>query len=286
MKLILRNLIVFFLLSLFFSLRGMSQTTNDSTSRLSASYIASFPKDGIDIIKSPFLLSKKQAFIGFSLGVLGVLIYTQDGAIQSFSQRNRTVFTDNLSKYALEPWGRGIYTVGIMGLFYLHGMVLDNNRTKKVALLGVKTLLVTTPFILGSKMMFYRDRPFLANSPDPKQWHGIFQGLKRAKRLKELDFNTSFPSGHTTSAFAIATIINSEFKDKKAVTIVAYSLATLTGLSRIHDNKHWATDVLAGAAFGYGMAKVIVNRNNAGFQFVPYKTKTETGFFMRFPISG
>ena len=42
-----------------------------------------------------------------------------------------------------------------------------------------------------------------------------------------------------------------EYRNKPFIPIIAYSIATLVGVSRITENKHWATDVLAGAALGY-----------------------------------
>lgn len=262
------------------------QTVPDSIPRLNKTYFKSYLKDTKDIITTPFAWNKRQLVATLIAGGIGIMIYQNDGQIQSFSQDVRNTSSDAVSKYALEPWGRGLYTTSIVGLFYLHGILAKNDRTKKVALLGAKVLVVTAPFIFLSKALVYRDRPFYPNGPNPNKWHGLAYGLRNVKSIKDLDFNTSFPSGHTTSAFAIATIIASEYKDKPIVPIVAYSLATLTGLSRIHDNKHWASDVFAGALFGYGMAKVIYNRNNAGFQVLPYSTKKETGFFMKIPING
>ena len=63
--------------------------------------------------------------------------------------------------------------------------------------------------------------------------------------------STSFPSGHTTAAFAAATVFAQEYKDRLWVPILSYSAASLIGLSRITENAHWASDVFAGAALGY-----------------------------------
>jgi len=68
-----------------------------------------------------------------------------------------------------------------------------------------------------------------------------------------------FPSGHTTVAFAAATVFASEYKDKIFIPVIAYSAATLIGISRITENKHWATDVSTGAAIGYLAGKNVVN---------------------------
>ncbi|MCD4731280.1 MAG: phosphatase PAP2 family protein, partial [Bacteroidales bacterium] len=47
-----------------------------------------------------------------------------------------------------------------------------------------------------------------------------------------------------------ASVLAQGYKDKLWVGITSYSIATLVGLSRLHDGKHWATDVIAGAAIG------------------------------------
>jgi membrane-associated phospholipid phosphatase len=70
---------------------------------------------------------------------------------------------------------------------------------------------------------------------------------------------SSFPSGHTTVAFAAATVFASEYKNLKIIPIISYSVASLIGISRIIVNQHWATDVVAGAAIGYLAGKNVVN---------------------------
>lgn len=59
----------------------------------------------------------------------------------------------------------------------------------------------------------------------------------------------SFPSGHTTLAFAAAAALDRE-TSARWVPWVAYPLAGLVGWSRIHDDRHWTSDVVAGAALG------------------------------------
>lgn len=58
----------------------------------------------------------------------------------------------------------------------------------------------------------------------------------------------SFPSGHTTSAFAFASVVGVEHGWRWGVP--AYALAAFAGWSRINDNKHYLHDVLAGATVG------------------------------------
>jgi membrane-associated phospholipid phosphatase len=62
---------------------------------------------------------------------------------------------------------------------------------------------------------------------------------------------TSFPSGHTAEAFAAATFMAKEYGDQSIwYPIGAYTLATGIGAMRVLNNRHWATDVLAGAGIG------------------------------------
>jgi membrane-associated phospholipid phosphatase len=61
----------------------------------------------------------------------------------------------------------------------------------------------------------------------------------------------SFPSGHTTQAFISATFMHHEYGEKSVwYSILAYSMATSTGAMRMMNDRHWFSDVLAGAAVG------------------------------------
>jgi membrane-associated phospholipid phosphatase len=95
----------------------------------------------------------------------------------------------------------------------------------------------------------------------------------------------SFPSGHTTTAFAAAAAITSEArrmspKSLPYVATLTYGGATLVGLSRMYHNNHWASDIALGAAVGtFSGLKVVryshahqdnlVDRFVLGVTFVP-----------------
>lgn len=61
----------------------------------------------------------------------------------------------------------------------------------------------------------------------------------------------SFPSGHTTLAFATATTLSLQYK-KWYVTVPAYAWAASVGYSRMRLGRHYPTDVAAGAIIGIG----------------------------------
>ncbi|AKQ47833.1 hypothetical protein TH63_18935 [Rufibacter radiotolerans] len=89
--------------------------------------------------------------------------------------------------------------------------------------------------------------------------------------------NYSFPSGHTTYAFVVATMVSREFKGKsKWIGIASYAAAGTTGLFRVLNDAHWMSDVLAGAGVGVLSTNLVYLANdrwfkNAGFnaQFMP-----------------
>ncbi len=78
---------------------------------------------------------------------------------------------------------------------------------------------------------------------------------------------TSFPSGHTATAFMTAEFLRSEYKaTSKWIGIGAYTFATATAIYRIKNNRHWLNDVIAGAGFGILSAK-------AGEKIQPFISK-------------
>jgi hypothetical protein len=71
----------------------------------------------------------------------------------------------------------------------------------------------------------------------------------------------SFPSGHSTSAFAIATAIAGHYEDHPSVAAIAYTLATSIAFARVYDRAHFPSDVVAGALIGHTIAKSIVHNH-------------------------
>ncbi|PSL34027.1 phosphatase PAP2 family protein [Dyadobacter jiangsuensis] len=83
--------------------------------------------------------------------------------------------------------------------------------------------------------------------------------LKSATHTLRPDGSTynSFPSGHTTQAFAAATFLNEEYKDRYPwMPYASYTVASSVGLLRVANNRHYISDVLVGAGIGYLSMKV------------------------------
>ena len=190
----------------------------------------------------------KKEWITFGGAVVGgTVLYIYDGQIRNFFQSHRTPGTDKLSKYGFEPWGSGLYTLPLLGGFYLYGLSAKNTRVRQMALAGTQAFVMGAISVTLLKTLFGRHRPYQDIPPNPRLWTGPFGSL---------DYN-SMPSGHTTVAFSVATVFASVYKDKPWVGVLSYGIATGVALSRLNDDKHWASDVFIGAALGFAIGKTV-----------------------------
>ncbi len=117
------------------------------------------------------------------------------------------------------------------------GMKLGGVKSKHglgdMAIIYALANLLETGLVYGTKQWIQRDRPDDSN-------------------------NHSFPSGHTATAFVAAEFLHQEYKDQSAwISIGGYAAASFVGLARIYNNKHWLSDVLAGAGVGILSVKIV-----------------------------
>ncbi len=77
----------------------------------------------------------------------------------------------------------------------------------------------------------------------------------------------SFPSGHTATAFMCATMLHKEYGNLSPwISFGGYAVASFTGVSRMMNNRHWCTDVIAGAAIGIASVELAYLVNDAIFK--------------------
>ena len=121
---------------------------------------------------------------------------------------------------------------------WIAGMVSNNKKLQKDALFSLESFALSQAFTFGVKA--------IVNKPRPHEADPTLIALKNAK-------NGSFPSGHTSEAFATATSLTLITK-KWYVAVPAYSWASLVGYSRMYLGVHYPADVLGGALLGTGSA--------------------------------
>ncbi|UCH93948.1 MAG: phosphatase PAP2 family protein, partial [Candidatus Aminicenantes bacterium] len=152
-----------------------------------------------------------------------------------------------------------------IGSFYLGGVLLKDDRAKETARLSLKSMLHAVVVTQVLKRIFHRQRPFVEDGVD--RW--FVDGKGKAYR--------SFPSGHTSTAWSVATVIAGMYRDKPAVPVICYSLATLVGISRMTENKHWASDVLVGAVLGYSIGRFVLRKHNNRVNIIPMLSSDKMG---------
>jgi membrane-associated phospholipid phosphatase len=138
----------------------------------------------------------------------------------------------------------------IEGGLYTAGRLLHRKRAAEVGWHGTEALLLAAGVTNVLKSVVGRSRPFVSGDTNPHDFKfgGGFGN----------DSRTSFPSGHATTAFALASAVASESRSKWPdkwwsawlIGPALYGGATVVGVSRLYHNKHWASDVGLGAAIG------------------------------------
>lgn len=118
-------------------------------------------------------------------------------------------------------------------------------------------------------------------------------GIKSATKVKRPDGSSrnSFPSGHTATAFAGAELLRREYwKVSPWIGVAGYVVAAGTGFFRMYNNRHWLTDVIAGAGIGilsaqaaYWLYPVVTKaffrkRYKKNIFLSPYASRREGGF--------
>ena len=106
----------------------------------------------------------------------------------------------------------------------------------------------------------------------------------REPRPNDSNTRNSFPSGHTTAAFAFASYVGC--RHSLPWGIAAYAFAAFVGFSRVNDNAHYLHDVAAGAAIGgsYGLG-ICLSENRRTEEREPSKHQVSSSWYVA-PISG
>jgi len=239
---------------------NINTTAYNGTTRITfPSYFILLGSDLKQEFTAPFHFTLKDWRTVGAVAIVGGALFLVDEPVQRYALRLRdsSVTVRNVSKYVTRFGGP--YEAYVLVGLGAYGFIFKNEKIKTT------TLLATQAYITGAAMESFlkflsgRQRPYYY---DPRQvdaepkFRGPFTSGKdvNAKRI-----NSSFPSGHTTVAFAAATVFAMEYKDRPLVPLISYSAATLIGLSRITENKHWITDVFFGGVLGYFTGRLVVN---------------------------
>lgn len=205
------------------------------------------PVDTSDIVP---LFSWRDAAVALGFGVATVVLFQVDRHVAIQSQ-DQVTQANNFLKSVTKPSELLAYpgSLVIEGGLYGLGKIIHSRRTAEVGWHSAEAIIFANTVTNVLKKVVGRARPYVSGDPhDFKFMGGFSDGHDRS----------SFPSGHTTTAFAFAAAVASESRTKWPkqwwsgwlIPVGVYSGATVVGISRLYHNAHWASDVALGAAIG------------------------------------
>jgi len=186
------------------------------------------------------------AYLAGGLLGVGLFLYSEDRQGVKLIRVNRTAGLDKAANTA-EKVGNGAYELALLGVFAGTGYVFKNDKLKDTAFIAAESFLAANAVGTVVKYAVGRARPYTGD------------GKLAFKPFSFNNTHLSFPSGHTTSAFSVASVFAMQY-ESPVVGILAYGAAAATGLQRIYSNNHWPTDVFAGAVLGTVTGRLAVNR--------------------------
>ena len=203
-------------------------------------------KDTVSTLGAPLHWDGKDwlVFGGIAAGVTAVG-FAFDVPMRNKTQAHQTSTLDELTK-VVEPFGAG-YSWAVIGAYGIAGFVFHDTESKDIFFDSVIASILASGIITPTlKFVIGRERP--SESVSSTSFHP-FSGS-----------DNSFPSGHATQAFAVASVISAH-SDQVWVSVAAYTVAGLVGFARIYHNAHWTSDVTAGALIGTFVGRGVVALN-------------------------
>jgi membrane-associated phospholipid phosphatase len=203
-------------------------------------------KDQAAIWKAPFKAKKEDAkwWLLFG-GATGALLladrHLTNGLPNTADQLNVSSKVSRAgSAYVLFP---------AAGAFALTGVLTRNEKARETGMLGIQAMIDAQILVAGLKLVSGRQRP---HESDGRVDFGDFG-------------HGSFPSGHSISAFAPATVFSKQYGEHKWVPFAAYGAASAIAASRFTARKHFASDIMAGSALGYFIGRYVVRQHSTSW---------------------
>jgi membrane-associated phospholipid phosphatase len=233
-------------------------------------YVPSLVYNFKEQFNAPFHFNAKQWMIaGTAFVITGALIHV-DNEIDDWARKQKQEHNwVNKSSPFITQFGSntGIISVGATGLL---SAALKNEKGVQTSLLATQAMVTSGVWVRIIKLLSGRERPmaeYRFSHFEGGKWHGPFtQFDQHTPNKKPGSSFDAFPSGHTATAFSIATVFAMQYSDTKVVPVFSYSLASLVGISRLTEHDHWGSDVFVGALLGYVCGKQVVGHYNKTHQ--------------------
>ena len=205
---------------------------------------------GWDFLKSPLSYDKNDFILsGIIIGATA-LSFSIDKPFRNTILTTKSNSMDNFTNIG-ERFGNPKYASWLSGALYIGGHIIGDKELRLTGMMLAETIFLNGLVTQVLKSSFGRARPFLN------------EGNGEIDFLEFEDESNSLPSGHTSTAFAIATVLSQRI-DNFYASAALYSLASLTAYQRIYADKHWISDTILGAAIGTLVGLQVVKLHSEG----------------------
>jgi len=175
-------------------------------------------------------------------------LMTCDTGVRRAIRSNRTRTTKRLAAFG-RGFGEWDYMAGGLIVTGVGADLAGASRLQRAAWLGLESFGIASGlWTTLLKCLAHRHRPYAGDGAH--RWDGPGRPVD--------DSNLSFPSGHAATAWSVLTAVSATYDDSPYVAPFAYGIATLTALSRVHDDKHWASDVFFSSTLSFFVARAVV----------------------------
>ncbi|MBN1769254.1 MAG: phosphatase PAP2 family protein [Prolixibacteraceae bacterium] len=227
--------------------------------------------NGIALVKSPIQWNKTDWIVlGSATAFTTASIAFFDEPVQRYLSTHRNLpLEKSLSVFDYSDF---YYTTAIVTGFTAAGFISKNNYTIETAYMIAESCFYSALLTRTIKIVAGRDRPNHWQGPDAHNWDIESDGR-------------SFFSGHTSMAFAAASVISWRYRHQKWIPWLSYGLASTIGFQRMYYNRHWLSDVAAGAVSATAIGLFIAKNDIANpLKLYPIVTPHITGLSMIIPI--
>lgn len=198
--------------------------------------------------------------------------YSLDYNSRTLAQKNFSGFNNKL--FFIDNIYGSVYSLAGIAAFYGYGILSDNFKVRKLGLQLIEAAVYSGLITGFFKTIIGRSRPY--TQENKLSLHPINFTYK----------NTSFPSGHSTIAFAVSTVLANN-TDNIFLKILSFTAAGLSASARIYHNAHWFSDVIAGGAVGYFVGDFVStyeneNQNITEVNYYPYLLNNGVGIIINF----
>ena len=181
---------------------------------------------------------------GAVLGATALLLTADEPGLRA-ARRNQSVRANDFFLVG-ERYGQYEYGLGFSGALYAGGLIFGSREVRETGLMLVESITYAGAVTTVIKVAAGRSRPMTG------------EGNLRFHGFQFQDIYNSLPSGHTTVAFAISSVLAERLKNTWA-SVGLYSLAAITVGSRIYHQDHWVSDTFLGAAVGMSIGMAVVH---------------------------